>query len=140
MPPRKTRIKLKATIELPTTMKAEINTREINAFDPPPQTIRYVIENPWYGAGVDIATFSREELLATKLRALLQPDKARDLLDLYLDLFHALQAFQDLNSITTLILRPACGPKVPRIGDARHLMILGSRRMPTPTHFLSGFS
>jgi predicted nucleotidyltransferase component of viral defense system len=38
--------------------------------------------------------FSREELLATKLRALLQRDKGRDLLDL----FHALEAFHDLNT------------------------------------------
>jgi predicted nucleotidyltransferase component of viral defense system len=74
-------------------LKVEINTREIKAFDPP-QTIRYEVENPWYAGGADIATFSREELLATKLRSLLQRDKGRDLLDL----FHALEAFQDLNT------------------------------------------
>ncbi len=74
-------------------LKVEINTREIKAFDTP-QTIRYEVENPWYAGGADIATFSREELLATKLRALLQRDKGRDLLDL----FHALEAFQDLNT------------------------------------------
>ncbi|HUZ91284.1 MAG TPA: nucleotidyl transferase AbiEii/AbiGii toxin family protein [Methylocella sp.] len=74
-------------------LKVEINTREIRAFDPP-QTIRYEVENPWYTGGADIATFSCEELLATKLRALLQRDKGRDLLDL----FHALETFQDLNT------------------------------------------
>src|SRR5260370_25656079 len=74
-------------------LKVEVNTREILAFDPP-QTIRYEVENPWYAGGADIATFSREELLATKLRALLQRDKGRDLLDL----FHALEAFRDLNT------------------------------------------
>ena len=74
-------------------LKVEVNTREIRAFDPP-QTIRYEVENPWYAGGADIATFSREELLATKLRALLQRNKGRDLLDLY----HALEAFQDLNT------------------------------------------
>jgi predicted nucleotidyltransferase component of viral defense system len=74
-------------------LKVEINTREIKAFDSP-QTIRHEVENPWYAGGSDIATFSREELLATKLRALLQRDKGRDLLDL----FHALEAFHDLNT------------------------------------------
>ncbi len=74
-------------------LKVEINTREIMAFNPP-QTIRLAVKNPWYTGGADIATFSREELLATKLRALLQRDKGRDLLDL----FHALEAFQDLNT------------------------------------------
>jgi predicted nucleotidyltransferase component of viral defense system len=74
-------------------LKIEINTREIKAFDPP-QTIRYEVENPWYAGGADIATYSREELLATKLRALLQRDKGRDLLDL----FHSLETFQDLNT------------------------------------------
>jgi len=74
-------------------LKVEINTREIRAFDPP-RTIRYEVENPWYAGGADSATFSCEELLATKLRALLQRDKGRDLLDL----FHALEAFQDLNT------------------------------------------
>jgi predicted nucleotidyltransferase component of viral defense system len=78
-------------------LKVEVNTREIRAFDQP-QTIRYEIENPWYAGGADIATFSREELLATKLRALLQRNKGRDLLDLH----HALEAFQDL-STTRLI-------------------------------------
>jgi Nucleotidyl transferase AbiEii toxin, Type IV TA system len=72
-------------------LKVEINTREIKAFDTP-QTIRYEVENPWYAGRADIAIFSREELLATKLRALLQRDKGRDLLDL----FHAVENFQDL--------------------------------------------
>jgi hypothetical protein len=61
-------------------LKVEINTREIEAFDPP-HTICYRVENPWYAGGADIPTFSREELLATKLRALLQRNKGRDLLD-----------------------------------------------------------
>jgi len=74
-------------------LKIEINTRERKAFDPP-QTIRYEVENPWYTGAADIATFSREELLATKLRALLQRNKGRDLLDLY----HAIETFQDLST------------------------------------------
>lgn len=62
-------------------LKVEINTREIEAFDPP-ETVTLDIDNPWFTGKAEIATFSREELLATKLRALLQRDKGRDLLDL----------------------------------------------------------
>jgi predicted nucleotidyltransferase component of viral defense system len=74
-------------------LKLEINTRERQAFDPP-QAIPYTIDNPWYVGKSNIATFSREELLATKLRALLQRQKGRDLLDL----FHVLATFEGLNA------------------------------------------
>ena len=74
-------------------LKVEIHTREIEALDPP-QTINYSVENPWFTGAARIATFSREELLSTKLRALLQRDKGRDLLDLA----HALQTFDGLNT------------------------------------------
>lgn len=46
------------------------------------------------GGEAEISTFSREELLATKLRALLQRNKGRDLLDL----FQALETFEALDS------------------------------------------
>jgi predicted nucleotidyltransferase component of viral defense system len=74
-------------------LKVEINTREIENFDPP-QAIRYRVENPWYAGEAEISTFSREELLATKLRALLQRNKGRDLFDL----FEALETFDTLDN------------------------------------------
>lgn len=73
-------------------LKVEINTREIEAFDPP-QAMALRIDNPWFAGEAAIPTFSREEMLATKLRALLQRDKGRDLYDLS----HALEAFDALN-------------------------------------------
>jgi predicted nucleotidyltransferase component of viral defense system len=73
-------------------LKLEINTREIDAYDPP-QTMGFAVTNPWFTGDAQIATFTREELLATKLRALLQRDKGRDLLDLA----HALAVFPELN-------------------------------------------
>jgi predicted nucleotidyltransferase component of viral defense system len=73
-------------------LKVEINTREINAYDPAVQ-IPFAIDNPWFAGKADVATFSREEMLATKLRALLQRDKGRDLYDLA----HALERFDGLN-------------------------------------------
>jgi predicted nucleotidyltransferase component of viral defense system len=58
----------------PILLKVEINTAEIDAYDAP-QVIPFRVENPWFTGNVNIPTFSREEILATKLRALLQRDK-----------------------------------------------------------------
>ncbi|PID63963.1 MAG: hypothetical protein CSB44_00390 [Gammaproteobacteria bacterium] len=73
-------------------LKIEINIREIQAFDTP-QTVDYYVDNPWFSGNARIATFSAEELMATKLRALLQRDKGRDLFDLD----HALGTLPDLD-------------------------------------------
>jgi predicted nucleotidyltransferase component of viral defense system len=61
-------------------LKIEINGREHGALygfkDYP-----FVVGNPWFSAKATIKSFSAEELFATKLRALLQRDKGRDLFD-----------------------------------------------------------
>ena len=77
---------------VPIRLKIEINTREIQAFDVP-ASLPLKIENPWFSGAAAISTFSREEMLATKLRALLQRDKGRDLYDLA----YALEVFEGLN-------------------------------------------
>ena len=84
---------LPRTVRAISGWKLEIRTREIELFDPP-NAIAFAVENPWFTGSASIATFSREELLATKLRALLQRDKGRDLLDLA----HALKVFPQLNA------------------------------------------
>ncbi|MCY4014539.1 MAG: nucleotidyl transferase AbiEii/AbiGii toxin family protein [Gammaproteobacteria bacterium] len=66
---------------VPIRLKIEINTRDIQAFDQPVAR-RLEIANPWFNGQADIPTFSPEEMLATKLRALLQRNKGRDLYDL----------------------------------------------------------
>lgn len=76
---------------VPIRLKTEINTREIEAFDTP-TALPLEIVNPWFSGEAAIPTFSREEMLATKLRALLQRDKGRDLYDLA----HALDVFEGL--------------------------------------------
>lgn len=76
----------------PIRLKVEINTREIVAFRPP-VLLPFSVENPWFSGETAIATFSREEMLATKLRALLQRHKGRDLYDLA----HALDVFDNLD-------------------------------------------
>jgi predicted nucleotidyltransferase component of viral defense system len=73
-------------------LKIEINEVEIAPFDPP-QTMRFKVDNPWFSGTADISTFSTEEVLSTKLRALLQRNKGRDLVDLA----HALDAFPKLD-------------------------------------------
>lgn len=74
-------------------LKVEINTRERDAYDQPIE-IPFGVENPWFSGKAEIPTFSREEMLATKLRALLQRSKGRDLFDLD----HALTVFEGLNA------------------------------------------
>jgi predicted nucleotidyltransferase component of viral defense system len=76
----------------PIRLKLEINTREREVYDAP-QSRHFKVENPWFSGAVDIPTFSNEEMLATKLRALLQRKKGRDLIDLS----HALTAFETLD-------------------------------------------
>lgn len=78
---------------VPIRLKVEINTREIEAFDGP-TTLPLEVTNPWFSGEVAIPTFSREEMLATKLRALLQRDKGRDLYDLA----HAVAVFDGLDA------------------------------------------
>ncbi len=75
----------------PIRLKIEINTREVEAFDVP-TALPLEVANPWFSGGAAISTFSREEMLATKLRALLQRDRGRDLYDLA----HALDIFEGL--------------------------------------------
>ena len=82
---------------VPIRLKVEINTRETRAFDGP-ASLPLKIDNPWFSGEASISTFSREEMLATKLRALLQRDQGRDLYDLA----HALEVFQNLD-ITRLV-------------------------------------
>ena len=77
---------------VPIRLKVEINTRETQAFDGP-ASLPLKIDNPWFSGEAAISTFSSEEMLATKLRALLQRDQGRDLYDLA----HALDVFENLD-------------------------------------------
>ena len=66
-------------------LKVEINTREhfaVLGFTERP----FPVESRWYSGQADIATFELDELLATKMRALYQRRKGRDLFDLAMGL------------------------------------------------------
>jgi predicted nucleotidyltransferase component of viral defense system len=65
----------------PMRLKVEINTREhftVLGL----QQVPLRVENPWFTGESPIVTYFLEELLATKLRALYQRKKGRDLFDL----------------------------------------------------------
>ena len=73
----------------PLRLKIEINTREhrsVLGFQPR----RLTVESPWFSGVADLLTYHPDELYATKLRALYQREKGRDLFDLALGLEHGL--------------------------------------------------
>ncbi len=62
-------------------LKIEINTREHGAHLGY-ETHDFSVDTRWFKGQASVRTFQLEEILATKLRALLQRDKGRDLFDL----------------------------------------------------------
>lgn len=72
-------------------LKIEINTREhFNVLGL--KQIPYKVDNSWFSGECMLTSYELEELLSTKLRALYQRRKGRDLFDLYWALTH-----QDIN-------------------------------------------
>ena len=63
-------------------LKVEVNTRE-HASLHGLKSYPFVVDNDWYQAKTEIASFTPEELFGTKLRALLQRRKNRDMFDLH---------------------------------------------------------
>lgn len=89
--PRKDGIRLNYRFEseFPPTqilrLKVEANTREhFSVLEH--QKFPFVLDSTWYDGKCNITTYKLEELLGTKLRALYQRKKGRDLYDLYMAL------------------------------------------------------
>lgn len=63
-------------------VKIETNVEEIQPFE---DRIAkpYSVTSPWFDGGCDVLTFELDELMSTKLRALYQRRKGRDLFDLW---------------------------------------------------------
>jgi predicted nucleotidyltransferase component of viral defense system len=62
-------------------LKLEVNTREhfaVHGFT----EREFTVSNPWFSGAAEVATYTLSELLGTKLRALYQRKKGRDLFDL----------------------------------------------------------
>lgn len=68
---------------IPLKIKIEINCQEHQSYYPL-ITRDHNINNEWYSGNTSIKTYSLNELLGSKLRALYQRNKGRDLFDLYL--------------------------------------------------------
>jgi predicted nucleotidyltransferase component of viral defense system len=64
-------------------VKIETNVREVDSFVDY-ETRPYAVDSPWWSGAADVPTFSIEELMGTKLRALYQRRKGRDLFDIWL--------------------------------------------------------
>jgi predicted nucleotidyltransferase component of viral defense system len=63
-------------------LKIEINTREhfsVLGY----KEIDFKVKNSWFSGGCKLTTYQLEELIGTKLRALYQREKSRDLFDIY---------------------------------------------------------
>lgn len=64
-------------------MKVEINTREhFSVFGKERRS--FIVENPWFHGSTELPVYQLDELLGTKMRALCQRRKGRDLFDLWL--------------------------------------------------------
>lgn len=66
-------------------IKIEINTHERSPARPM-ISMPHVVDSPWWSGQGDIITFTPAELVSTKIRALFQRRKGRDLFDLWLAL------------------------------------------------------
>lgn len=66
-------------------VKVEINTHETSPARPHVR-LPHEVDSPWWSGRADVLTFEPAELVATKLRALYQRRKGRDLFDLWLAL------------------------------------------------------
>ena len=66
-------------------LKIETNTREHVAVQGT-VTMPFAVESRWWRGSAQVTTYGLEEILATKLRALYQRKKARDIYDLFIGL------------------------------------------------------
>lgn len=79
---------IQAEDDVPIKLKIEVNTREhFSVYGL--QDIPVKLDSEWYKGDALVATYSLNELLATKLRALYQRKKGRDLFDLWYALNNA---------------------------------------------------
>jgi len=68
--------------DIPSKLKIEINTTE-HLHVHPLQTIKYSVDSSWFKGKTNILTYELDELMGTKLKALYQRRKGRDLFDLW---------------------------------------------------------
>jgi len=81
--------KYESANKIPAKLKIEINTTEhFQAL--PFKTVPFSMNSAWFKGAADIITYEIDELMATKLRALYQRRKGRDLFDIWYVVDHEL--------------------------------------------------
>lgn len=90
--------------KIPAKLKIEINTTE-HFQVLPLKAVPFSVDSDWFKGAVDIITYEIDELMATKLRALYQRRKGRDLFDVWYMASHELinlnQVFDILSKYCT---------------------------------------
>ncbi len=76
-------LRTRSTTGMPLRVKVEMNTFE-RAPARHTTTRTLAVETAWFTGAADVPTFALEELIATKLRAMYQRSKGRDVFDLWL--------------------------------------------------------
>ena len=66
-------------------IKIEVNTYERSPAQPL-ERVAFKVESDWFAGSAEVLTFTTAELIATKIRALYQRSKGRDLFDLWVAL------------------------------------------------------
>lgn len=84
-----------ATDSTPGKLKIEINTTE-HFHIQPLDALPYLVESEWFEGKTHIVTYKLAELMATKLSALYQRSKGRDLFDLWLVHRHNMIEVEDV--------------------------------------------
>ena len=73
---------------IPIRLKVEVNCREHYSIYGV-QNVMYTLNSDWYSGKVSISTYDLTELLGTKMRALYQRRKGRDLFDIWYAISHS---------------------------------------------------
>jgi predicted nucleotidyltransferase component of viral defense system len=106
----------------PLFVKIEINKRDFGSFLGYRQ-INYSVDNDWFSGAASIRSYSIEELLSTKLIALLRRRKGRDLFDLW---YFCKELDVDLNKMVETFNRYV-PPKTPPISRDAFLTELSEK-------------
>lgn len=91
------KVKLRSTLVNGAALQVKV---EMNTFERSPAratvTRPLSVASPWFTGEADVPTFAIEELTATKIRALFQRRKGRDLFDLWLAVEHGGASIDDI--------------------------------------------
>lgn len=103
-------------------VKVEVNTRERSPVDPV-QLVPYEVASPWWSGRAEVRTFTTRELVATKIRALYERKKSRDVFDMWLALTELGLTGEDLLAVfrpyrpASLTAKTAIANLVDKLGD-----------------------